>query len=253
MESLHGLDAVSKQIATKHGVDFKNIDFKQVLANRDKREQERAIEFTKRNQQQKRKSIYKSSLVSDWDDMRFNFEDFDTDTPEQANELAQAKNIANRIYQGETGDFLFSGKPGLGKSMLAVSILNGLNKLDTSISCYFVSFAMLVNNSKAAFHDEGLQADNFKVEQCIKNCDVLVLDDLGSESSLTAQTGEATNYAQKILFRIADYRKNKVNIITTNNTGKEIAKMYDRRIISRLITRKSENTIVFSGEDQRDN
>lgn len=253
MDSLHGLDAVSKRIALKHGVDYDGIDFKKVISEREQREHKWAIEFTKKNQQLKRKGIFKSSLVSDWDDLRFNFSDFETNTTEQKNELAKAKNIANKIYQGETGNFLFTGKPGLGKSMLAVSILNGLNSLDTPLSCYFISFAMFVNNNQMSFHDQGLQDDNYRVEQCVKNCDVLVIDDLGSESSLQSKTGEATNYAQKILFRFADYRKNKVNIITTNNTGRELQKLYDPKIISRLMTKRPENSILFTGKDMRDN
>lgn len=122
--------------------------------------------------------------------------------------------------------------------MLAVSILNGLNGLDTTTSFYFLSFAMFVNNSQMAFKDEYLKRDNYKVEECVKNCDVLVIDDLGSESSLQSKTSEASNYAQKILFRFADYRKNKTNIITTNNSGAELQHLYDPKIISRLMTKK---------------
>lgn len=223
------------------------------MSDRDKREEQMSIAFTKKNIQSKRKGIFNSSLVSDWDDLRFNFSDFNTDTSNQKEELSQAKNIANRIYSGETGNFLFTGKPGLGKSMLAVSILTGLNSIDTQLSCYFLSFAMFVNNSQMAFKDEFLKRDNYKVEECVKNCDVLVIDDLGSESSLRSETNEATNYAQRILFRFADYRKNKTNIITTNNTGRELQQLYDPKIISRLMTKKSANTIKFSGNDMRNN
>ena len=253
MESMFGLDKVSRKIALKHGIDYSGIDFKKVISERDKREHQRSIEFTKKNIQVKRKGIFGSSLVSDFNDLQYNFADFKTDTPNQASELKQAKNIANRIYFGETGNFLFTGEPGLGKSMLAVSILNGLNSRDTTLSCYFLSFAMFVNNSQMAFKGEFLKRDNYKVEECVKNCDVLVIDDLGSESSLRSETSEATNYAQRILFRFADYRKNKTNIITTNNTGRELQQLYDPKIISRLMTKKATNTIKFSGSDMRNN
>lgn len=248
---MFGLDNVSRRIAKKHGINYSGIDFEKVISERDKREEQRAIEFTKKNIQVKREGIFRSSLVSDFSDLQYNFGDFETNTPSQVNELKQAKDIANRIYTGDTGNFLFTGEPGLGKSMLAVSILNGLNGLDTTLSCYFLSFAMFVNNSQMAFKDEFLKRDNYKVEECVKNCDVLVIDDLGSESSLQSKTSEASNYAQRILFRFADYRKSKTNIITTNNTGHELQQLYDPKIISRLMTKKAANTIKFSGEDMR--
>jgi hypothetical protein len=48
MESMFGLDKVSREIALKHGVDYSGIDFKKAISERDKREQQRSIEFTKK-------------------------------------------------------------------------------------------------------------------------------------------------------------------------------------------------------------
>ena len=79
---------------------------------------------------------------------------------------------------------------------------------------------------------------------------MLVLDDLGSESVLV-NNSEASNFTQKVLFRIADYRKNKPNIITTNNTSVQLRKMYNEKIVSRLLAKNSDNIVVFDGEDRR--
>lgn len=76
MESMFGLDSVSRRIAKKHGINYSGINFEKVISERDKREEQRSIEFTKRNIQAKREGIFKSSLVSDFNDLQYNFDDF---------------------------------------------------------------------------------------------------------------------------------------------------------------------------------
>lgn len=252
MESLHGLDEVTKRIARRHNIDINKIDFQQVRRNRDKREQEKAIQFTKESININRKRMFNSSLVSDFSDLKSDFADFKVNTQEQAKELAQAKNIANRIYKGDKGNFLFTGKPGLGKTMLAVSILSGLNSLDCPLTCYFLSFEMFISMQRQSFGDQYIKQQLIKVEKCAKNCDVLVLDDLGTETAMKSDgNDEARNFTQEMLFKLADYRKNKVNIVTSNNQGKKLQKMYHPKIISRLIAKDPNNVIQFEGKDQR--
>ncbi|WP_125769515.1 ATP-binding protein [Companilactobacillus furfuricola] len=229
--------------------NLKNIDM-------DERRKQDEINITKRYKSQEKYRMFNSSLVSDIDDLKSVFDDFDTDTPEQEQELLQARNIANEIYKGNTSNYLFTGKTGRGKTMLAVSILNGLKSLETDISCLFVSVEMLINIERQAVTDKYNieKNDVYRIEKCIQKCDVLVLDYLGSETSFVtgADIQPATRFTQEVLFRIADYRKNKANIITTNNTGSELQRMYNGKIISRLLTKKPENVIVFGGKDRRE-
>lgn len=245
---------IARKLKKRHNL---NVDIEDSLTHWDERKQEKDVEFNRVNINNKRKRMFKSSLVGDTDDLKSTFEQFKTGTPNQKDELNQAKNIANRIYQGEQGNFLFTGKPGLGKTMLAVSILNGLNSLEKGYSCFFLSFELFMELKKSSFNDKfgTLRDDVYKIERCIQNCDVLVIDDLGSETSFESdgdiQTG--SKFTQETLFRIADYRKNKVNIITTNNTGSELQDMYHPKIISRLLAKTAENTIRFEGTDQRRN
>ncbi|MCH4008120.1 ATP-binding protein [Companilactobacillus sp.] len=242
---------ILKRVEKERGitVDLENIDMEE-------RRKQDEIRITKKYKAQEKYRMFNSSLVSDPDDLKSTFDDFLTDTPEQEEELSQAQNIANKIYKGDTSNYLFTGKAGRGKTMLAVSILNGLKSLDTDITCLFVSVEMLVNLERQAVVDKFNieKNDVYRLEKCIEKCDVLVLDDLGSETSFVTGSDiqPATRFTQEVLFRIADYRKNKANIITTNNAGGELQRMYHGKIVSRLLTRKPENVIVFGGQDMRE-
>lgn len=250
MEPLN-LDGPMRRIAAKHGIDLTKLNINQVLENRDQREEQESIKFTKMNNRIKRRRLYDSSLISDCDDLEQTFMDFKVIDDIQSVELSKAKNIASRIINGEIGNFTFSGRAGSGKTMLAISILNKILENDDSLSCYFVSFSMLLNMTLDGMKDSGMKQESWGVENCIKHCDVLVLDDLGSETAMKAETREATDYTQSLLFRLADYRKNKTNIVTTNNSSKELQSIYNPKIYSRLIAKKADNAIRFDSRDMR--
>lgn len=193
-----------------------------------------------------------NSLISDFEDLKSNFDDFKVTNSIQKKELACARKIANEIYSGSKSNYVFTGKAGTGKTMLAVCILNGINKITTKTTCLFISVAMLMDLELATIgkFDEFTKDRAYRYEQLIKKSDLLVLDDLGSESVLV-NNSEASNFTQKVLFRLADYRKNKPNIITTNNTSVQLRKMYNEKIVSRLLAKNSDNIVIFDGKDNR--
>lgn len=242
-----------EQIQKKHGIKKINID--EVLKNRDKREELKSAEFTQRLVSQERRRMFYSSLISDWDDLKQTFDGFEVSDQAQSVELQRAQNIAQRIVSGERGNYTFSGVAGAGKTMLAISILNYINAQDVGLKCLFVSVAMLMDLETASFNGSD-GGDARKMEKCIRNCDVLVFDDLGSESTLQVPdpnkpVPQSKDYVQRALFRICDSRKSKTNIVTTNNTSSEIQRIYNAKIYSRLIAKKKENVIVFNSQDMR--
>lgn len=250
------LDTTMRMIASKHHVDLSKINFSKILSERDERQDEEAIKFQKIYDDNNRKRLLRSSVISDIDDLNQTFNDFSVTDDDQDKELRQAKNIANRIIQGETRNFTFSGNAGAGKTMLAISIINQIMNDSDVLTCYFASFAMLSQMNLDGIKDCGIKNDLIRAEKCIKRCDVLVLDDLGSESAFKknprfSEDNEASNYTQKLLFRIADYRKSKANIITTNNTSAEIQAIYNKKIYSRLIAKHKEDVIKFNSRDMR--
>ena len=76
----------------------------------------------------------------------------------------------------------------------------------------------------------------------LKECDLLLLDDLGAEF-------ESTFYVS-CLYELINSRTGygKPTIVNTNLSGAELKKRYSDRIVSRLYSMK---TLVFSGEDIR--
>lgn len=246
-----------RRIARKHGIDLSKMDFKKLNSEREERMDKEAIRLTKRNKASKKKRFLSYSLVSDDSDLRQTFDDFAVDDTLQQAELNRAMQIAERINNGETGNFTFSGNAGSGKTLLAISILNYVNANSYNKLCYFLSFEMYMTMVKASFNDNRLKADVQMIEMCVRDSDLFVLDDLGSETFMQhvddkkKSPTQASEFTQEALFRFADYRKNKTNIITTNNTSKELQSIYNPKIYSRLIAKKADNAIRFDSRDMR--
>ena len=147
-----------------------------------------------------------------------------------------------------------SGQAGAGKTMLAVCILNYLRSKQPQAKCLFISVTELADLAFSKYHKEehDKQARYNQAFKDIEECDLLVLDDLGTESSMTVDTSESSNTVQKMLFRIGDLMQGKRLVITTNNNGDELTDMYNPKIISRLLTSNQDHILKFENvEDYR--
>ena len=83
----------------------------------------------------------------------------------------------------------------------------------------------------------------------IGNADLVVLDDLGTESAMTDK-GQASEFVQKLLYRISN-RQTEL-IITTNLSQQQFKRTYNSKIISRLFANTKNSIIDFSGiKDKR--
>ncbi|HQC55163.1 MAG TPA: ATP-binding protein [Clostridia bacterium] len=78
----------------------------------------------------------------------------------------------------------------------------------------------------------------------ILNCDVLIIDDLGSE-------GSVPDFLIPYLTYIIDKRSNLLTIITTNYNMEDIADHYGKRLQSRLCNVQNTITIALEGDDLR--
>lgn len=218
------------------------------LADREKRMQQADLDATMKYYQHDRMAMFNSSLIGQKEALKHTFDDFNITSQDQARELSEVQSIAERIANGEHHHYTFTGTPGSGKSMLAIALLN---QLKGSHTCFFVDFAMLISLTRQ-FKDDRAMVDVNRVMRAIKLADIVVIDDLGSESSMQRNIKESSNFTQSKLFEIAQYRDLKTAIITTNHTSRELKQIYDDKLVSRLImTNGSKNVVRFNSEDYR--
>lgn len=208
---------------------------------------------------QKRDFMLKGSVYSEHGVLNHTFKEHqpkktDPEWPAYQKAAWMAARIAK---DGEKANFMLTGLPGRGKTYLAVSMLNYIHEnAKPRLSCMFVSVAKMSSWELRAVKSND-QTEQDKVNNLEKRCamvDVLVLDDLGSETvfDTSKQDKVASEFTQKWLFRIAEARIGMTTIITTNLSGDEQMRVYDGKIVSRLMTRNPDNVVTFDNvEDHR--
>ncbi len=137
----------------------------------------------------------------------------------------------------KSGNLLFMGASGLGKTHLTLAIVSGvIEKGYTVVYGPCENLFSLIEKEKFTGENKG------SYDEMI-NCDLLVLDDLGAEMS--------TSFSKAALYNLINTRmlSKKPTIINTNLTIKEIEERYTARVASRLIGNYNANK--FLGDDIR--
>lgn len=133
----------------------------------------------------------------------------------------------------------FFGDTGIGKTFLSNCIAKELLDLGHSV-IYFTAFQLFDILSKGVFEKD---ADAIAAHQNIFDCDLLIIDDLGTELSNSFTTSQ--------LFLCLNERilRRKSTIISTNLNMNQIADIYSERVLSRI---SSNYTIIkLFGDDIR--
>ena len=142
-------------------------------------------------------------------------------------------------FNERSGNLLFSGDTGLGKTFLSACIARTV--ADRGFSVVYESAGHLFANlERAKFSgDEQAREEIRKYNQC----DLLIVDDLGTE-----MPGQFTTAA---LYSLINDRllTGKAMIISTNLTTEDLSRRYSSQIASRL--RGSFTRVAFLGEDIR--
>ena len=139
---------------------------------------------------------------------------------------------------GKCSDSLFMhGATGLGKTHLSLAIANVV--VEKGFEVIYGS----AQNLLSSLEREKFGGGSGEMEKELLDCDLLIIDDLGSEFS--------TQFTVACIYNIINTRINlgKPVIISTNLTGEELEAKYTQRITSRIIG--SYVSLLFIGKDIR--
>jgi DNA replication protein DnaC len=176
---------------------------------------------------------------------RYTFDNFKPYvSPEATRALAKVEEYLARWEENkENGWGLYlCGGVGTGKTHLAVAVLNELIRRK-KVPSLFVTVPELLDNLRGAYNDPGRNLDEWM--DTVKNADLLVLDDLGSE--------RPTEWVQERIFVIVNhrYREALPTIFTSNIGPKDLADQLGKRTASRIIAMCKEG-IELGGRDHRE-
>lgn len=142
-------------------------------------------------------------------------------------------------FDNKPQNLFFYGGTGVGKTFLTNCVAKEL--LDKGYSViYFTAFQLFDILSKGVFEKD---ADAIATHQNIFDCDLLIIDDLGTELSNSFTTSQ--------LFLCLNERilRQKSTIISTNLNMNQVADIYSERVLSRISN--SYTIIKLFGDDIR--
>lgn len=118
------------------------------------------------------------------------------------------------------------GKTGLGKTHLSLAIANEVIKKGYGV--IYVSAPAMVSKLEKEHFTYGNSREKTATEDSLIDCDLLIIDDLGTEFTTQFSTSAIYNIFNSRL--LAD----KPVIINTNLTLQELEKLYSQRFVSRI-------------------
>jgi DNA replication protein DnaC len=162
-------------------------------------------------------------------------ESFDTgsDRPDERENLAQARRVAQRYAESPEGWLILLGDYGTGKTHLAAAIAQYRQQQGDQV--VFLTVPDLLDYLRTTFSPQSTVSFDTRFQQ-IREVDLLVLDDLSTEN--------ASPWAREKLFQIIDHRyvARRPTIITSVHQLEEM----DRRLVTRLIDRRVCQTFALT-------
>ncbi len=177
------------------------------------------------------------------------FETFSLDFYENHDRIVMESNarqlwrFANGFSAETTDSWLLTGATGLGKTHLSTAVAGVVIRRGFNVIYDTVQDILEVYEEDRFQHGEGVQHQRGRTVEAIQTCDLLIVDDLGSE--LTNQ------FTVSCLYNMINTRitRGKPTIINTNLNQAEIRSRYSDRISSRLFGEYK--PLLFRGSDIR--
>jgi DNA replication protein DnaC len=164
------------------------------------------------------------------------FEAFDGSVADVANPLEAA-----RAFAGDpTGWLLLYGSIGSGKTHLAAAVCHEL--VGRGYLVVFQDVPTLLDHLRAT-HRKDSQVHHDDLFAAIRDAEVLVLDDLGTERE--------TTFGGEELFKLLTHRRKLPTVVTTNKSRADFRSTNDQRIASRLWDRGHVATVFCAARDYR--
>lgn len=139
-----------------------------------------------------------------------------------------------------SGSLLFSGATGLGKTFLSACIARQV--ADRGFSVVYETAIRLFSDFEAEKFGASQEENRGRSRKYLE-CDLLIIDDLGTEMT--------TQFTTSVLYHLLNTRmmENRSTIISTNLADTEIENRYSPQIASRIIG--TFRLVQFAGEDIR--
>jgi len=191
------------------------------------------------------KENIKHCTFENFDFTLFSDEPYMTDKGPKPSPLENMKVIYKRCkefvenFDTATRGLFFVGKTGLGKTYLSYCIANELMARGKTV-IYQTAFTLFDIMHESRFDSEKSRSE---ILANILECDLLIIDDLGTEFSKKIAKTELFNILNT---RLIHKRK---TVISTNHSLSEINEMYEDRVISRMS--ESFDFYNFYGNDVR--
>lgn len=142
----------------------------------------------------------------------------------------------------EKENLLLTGETGLGKTFLCNCIAKEL--LDSGYTVlYFTAPQLFKLFEESRFHREDMQDESKDLLSTLFNVDLLIIDDLGTESISTVTISDLFNVIN------SRYLNQTSTIISTNLAFGQMQERYSERVVSRIVGQYI--VLKFSGEDIR--
>ncbi len=146
-------------------------------------------------------------------------------------------------FENARMDLLFRGGTGLGKTFLSACIAREVARQGFSVVYETATDAARAFERERNFRDEEDAAQARELTRRMNQCDLLILDDLGTEN--LNETVRSALYAL-VNSRLAGMRR---TIISTNLTAADMARRYSPQLMSRL--EGEYQVLTFVGSDIR--
>lgn len=154
--------------------------------------------------------------------------------------VSALRGFAESFSVSSDRNFILLGGTGLGKTHLSTAVAVAVIGRGYDV-VYTTVINMLDDFEKKRFSSS--HAENETVTDRYFDCDLLIIDDLGSELG--------TQFTVSALYNLLNTRLNegKPTIVNTNLSPSDLQTKYDSRITSRILGNFS--TLIFKGEDVR--